>query len=98
MWRIGLPIVALLVSLLAIPLGLRQSAGRALGQSDRCRAAVRVYLNVLNTVQAYVQQGRLVQDRRVGRARGVSRAGRGAVCAARLHAALAAAPLVHVVG
>ena len=59
MWRIGLPIVALLVSLLAIPLAY---VNPRVGRSFNLIVAVllfTVYLNVLNTVQAYVQQGRL---------------------------------------
>ena len=59
MWRIGLPIVALLVSLLAIPLAY---VNPRVGRSVNLIVAVllfAVYLNVLNTVQAYVQQGRL---------------------------------------
>ena len=59
MWRIGLPIVALLVSLLAIPLAY---VNPRVGRSINLIVAVllfAVYLNVLNTVQAYVQQGRL---------------------------------------
>ena len=59
MWRIGLPIVALLVSLLAIPLAY---VNPRVGRSVNLIIAVllfAVYLNVLNTVQAYVQQGRL---------------------------------------
>ena len=59
MWRIGLPIVALLVSLLAIPLAY---VNPRVGRSFNLIVAVLLftfYLNVLNTVQAYVQQGRL---------------------------------------
>jgi lipopolysaccharide export system permease protein len=59
MWRIGLPIVALLVSLLAIPLAY---VNPRVGRSFNLIIAVLLfafYLNVLNTVQAYVQQGRL---------------------------------------
>ena len=59
MWRIGLPVVALLVSLLAIPLAY---VNPRVGRSFNLIVAVllfAVYLNVLNTVQAYVQQGRL---------------------------------------
>ena len=59
MWRVGLPIVALLVSLLAIPLAY---VNPRVGRSVNLIVAVllfAVYLNVLNTVQAYVQQGRL---------------------------------------
>ncbi len=59
MWRIGLPVVALLVSLLAIPLAY---VNPRVGRSFNLIVAVLLfasYLNVLNTVQAYVQQGRL---------------------------------------
>ena len=59
MWRVGLPIVALLVTLLAIPLAY---VNPRVGRSVNLIVAVllfAVYLNVLNTVQAYVQQGRL---------------------------------------
>ena len=59
MWRIGLPVVALLVSLLAIPLAF---VNPRVGRSFNLIVAVLLfafYLNVLNTVQAYVQQGRL---------------------------------------
>jgi len=59
MWRIGLPVVALLVSLLAIPLAY---VNPRVGRSFNLIVAVLLfafYLNVLNTVQAYVQQGRI---------------------------------------
>ena len=59
MWRVGLPIVALLVTLLAIPLAY---VNPRVGRSVNLIIAVLLfasYLNVLNTVQAYVQQGRL---------------------------------------
>ena len=59
MWRVGLPIVALMVSLLAIPLAY---VNPRVGRSFNLIVAVLLfafYLNVLNTVQAYVQQGRL---------------------------------------
>jgi lipopolysaccharide export system permease protein len=59
MWRVGLPVVALLVSLLAIPLAY---VNPRVGRSFNLIVAVLLfafYLNVLNTVQAYVQQGRL---------------------------------------
>ncbi|MBA2547392.1 MAG: LPS export ABC transporter permease LptF [Burkholderiaceae bacterium] len=59
MWRSGLPVVALLVTLLAIPLAY---VNPRVGRSFNLIAAVllfALYLNVLNTVQAYVQQGRL---------------------------------------
>jgi len=59
MWRFGLPIVALLVTLLAIPLAY---VNPRVGRSVNLIIAVLLfasYLNVLNTVQAYVQQGRL---------------------------------------
>ena len=59
MWRIGLPIVALMVSLLAIPLAC---VNPRVGRSFSLIVAVLLfafYLNVLNTVQAYVQQGGL---------------------------------------
>ncbi len=59
MWRIGLPIAALLVTLLAIPLAY---VNPRVGRSFNLIVAVllfAIYLNVLNTVQAFVQQGRL---------------------------------------
>jgi lipopolysaccharide export system permease protein len=59
MWRAGLPVVALLVSLLAIPLAY---VNPRVGRSFNLIVAVLLfafYLNLLNTVQAYVQQGRL---------------------------------------
>lgn len=59
MWRIGLPIVATLVTLLAIPLAY---VNPRVGRSVNLIIAVLLfasYINVLNTVQAYVQQGRL---------------------------------------
>lgn len=59
LWRTGLPVVALLVTLLAIPLAY---VNPRVGRSFNLIAAVllfALYLNVLNTVQAYVQQGRL---------------------------------------
>lgn len=59
MWRIGLPIAALLVTLIAIPLAY---VNPRVGRSVNLIIAVlllAVYLNVLNTVQAFVQQGRL---------------------------------------
>ncbi|MDQ3189761.1 MAG: LPS export ABC transporter permease LptF [Pseudomonadota bacterium] len=59
MWRVGLPVVALLVTLLAIPLAY---VNPRVGRSVNLIIAVLLfafYLNVLNTVQAFVQQGRL---------------------------------------
>ena len=59
MWRTGLPIVALLVALLAIPLAY---VNPRVGRSVNLIIAVLIfasYLNVFNTVQAYVQQDRL---------------------------------------
>jgi len=59
MWRFGIPIVALLVTLLAIPLSYTNPR---VGRSFNLIVAVlafAVYMNVLNTVQAYVQQGRV---------------------------------------
>lgn len=59
MWRAGLPIVALLVALLAIPLAY---VNPRVGRSVNLIIAVLIfasYLNVFNTVQAYVQQDRL---------------------------------------
>ncbi len=59
MWRLGLPVVALMVTLLAIPLAY---VNPRVGRSFNLIVAVllfAVYLNVFNTVQAYVQQGRL---------------------------------------
>lgn len=59
MWRISAPVMALLVTLLAIPLSYTNPR---VGRSFNLIIAVlafAVYINVLNTVQAYVQQGRL---------------------------------------
>ena len=59
MWRISAPIMALLVTLLAIPLSYTNPR---VGRSVNLIIAVlafAVYVNVLNTVQAYVQQERL---------------------------------------
>ncbi|MEP6608189.1 MAG: LPS export ABC transporter permease LptF [Burkholderiaceae bacterium] len=59
LWRAGLPIVALILTLLAIPLAY---VNPRVGRSVNLIVAVllfAVYLNVLNTVHAYVQQGRL---------------------------------------
>jgi lipopolysaccharide export system permease protein len=59
LWRIGAPVMALLVTLLAIPLSYTNPR---VGRSINLIIAVlsfAVYVNVLNTVQAYVQQGRL---------------------------------------
>jgi lipopolysaccharide export system permease protein len=58
-WRIGIALVAVIVALLAIPLAYTNPR---VGRSFNLIVAVlafAVYLNVLNTVQAYVQQGRL---------------------------------------
>jgi lipopolysaccharide export system permease protein len=62
LWRIGMPAVALLVTLLAIPLAYTNPR---LGRSFNLIVAVLLfatYLNVLNMVQAYVQQERLSFD------------------------------------
>jgi len=59
LWRIGAPVMALLVTLLAIPLSYTNPR---VGRSVNLIIAVlafAVYVNVLNTVQAYVQQDRL---------------------------------------
>lgn len=59
LWRIGMPVMALLVTLLAIPLSYTNPR---VGRSFNLIIAVlafAVYINVLNTVQAYVQQERL---------------------------------------
>ena len=59
LWRIGAPVMALLVTLLAIPLSYTNPR---VGRSINLIVAVlafAVYINVLNTVQAYVQQDRL---------------------------------------
>ncbi len=59
MWRISAPIMALLVTLLAIPLSYTNPR---VGRSVNLIIAVlafAIYVNVLNTVQAYVQQERL---------------------------------------
>ena len=59
MWRVGLPVAALLLTLIAIPLAY---VNPRVGRSFNLIVAVllfAIYLNVLNTVQAFVQQGRL---------------------------------------
>jgi lipopolysaccharide export system permease protein len=59
LWRIGAPVMALLVTLLAIPLSYTNPR---VGRSINLIVAVlafAVYINLLNTVQAYVQQERL---------------------------------------
>jgi lipopolysaccharide export system permease protein len=59
MWRVGIPVVALLVTLLAIPLAYTNPR---VGRSFNLIFAVlafAIYLNALNTVQAWVQQGRM---------------------------------------
>ncbi len=59
LWRISAPVMALLVTMLAIPLSY---ANPRVGRSFNLIIAVlafAVYVNLLNTVQAYVQQNRL---------------------------------------
>jgi lipopolysaccharide export system permease protein len=59
LWRVGLPVVALLVALLAIPLGY---VNPRVGRSFNLIVAVLfflVYNNALSVVQAYVQRGRM---------------------------------------
>jgi lipopolysaccharide export system permease protein len=59
MWRIGIPVAALIVTLLAIPLAYTNPR---VGRSFNLIIAVlafAIYLNVLNTVQAWVQQDRV---------------------------------------
>lgn len=59
LWRIGSPVMALLVTLLAIPLSYTNPR---VGRSANLIIAVlafAVYVNLLNTIQAYVQQDRL---------------------------------------
>jgi lipopolysaccharide export system permease protein len=59
LWRIGIPVAALVVTLLAIPLSYTNPR---VGRSFNLIIAVlafAVYLNVLNTVQAWVQQDRI---------------------------------------
>lgn len=59
LWRIGLPVVALLVTLLAIPLAYTNPK---VGRSFNLVIAVlafAIYLNALNTVKAWVQQERM---------------------------------------
>ena len=58
-WRISAPVMALVVTLLAIPLSYTNPR---VGRSTNLIIAVlafAVYINLLNTVQAYVQQERL---------------------------------------
>lgn len=59
LWRISQPVMALLVTLLAIPLSYTNPR---VGRSFNLIIAVlafAIYVNLLNTVQAYVQQARL---------------------------------------
>lgn len=59
LWRIGIPVSALIVTLLAMPLSY---ANPRVGRSFNLIIAVlafAIYLNVLNTVQAWVQQERV---------------------------------------
>ncbi len=59
LWRIGIPIVAVLVTLLAIPLAYTNPR---IGRSFNLIIAVlafTVYLNMLYTLKAWVQQGRV---------------------------------------
>ena len=59
LWRIGAPVMALLVTLLAIPLSYTNPrVGRSINLIIAVLAFA-VYVNLLNTVQAYVQQDRL---------------------------------------
>jgi lipopolysaccharide export system permease protein len=59
LWRIGIPVAAFVVTLLAIPLSYTNPrVGRSLNLIIAVLAFA-VYLNVLNTVQAYVQQERI---------------------------------------
>ncbi len=72
--------------------GLRESARRALVQSDRGRAAVRCLSECVEYRAGIRAAGQArLQHRRVDRARAVSGAGRRIVCAPRIHAALVAA-------
>jgi lipopolysaccharide export system permease protein len=59
LWRVGIPIAALVVTLLAMPLAYTNPR---VGRSFNLIIAVlafAIYLNVLNTVQAWVQQDRV---------------------------------------
>jgi lipopolysaccharide export system permease protein len=59
LWRISQPVMALLVTMLAIPLSYTNPR---VGRSFNLIIAVlafAIYVNLLNTAQAYVQQGRL---------------------------------------
>ncbi|MGB2815676.1 MAG: LPS export ABC transporter permease LptF [Burkholderiaceae bacterium] len=59
LWRVSAPVMALLVTLLAIPLSYTNPR---VGRSTNLIIAVlafAIYINLLNTVQAYVQQERL---------------------------------------
>jgi len=59
MWRFGIPISALVVTLLAIPLAYTNPrVGRSLNLIVAVLAFA-IYLNVLNTIQAWVQQDRV---------------------------------------
>jgi lipopolysaccharide export system permease protein len=58
-WRIGLPVSALLLSLLAIPLSFVNPRG---GRSINLIVAIliyMIYLNMLSVIQAYISQSRL---------------------------------------
>jgi lipopolysaccharide export system permease protein len=59
LWRLGIPVSALVVTLLAIPLAYTNPR---VGRSFNLIIAVlafAIYLNVLNTIQAWVQQDRV---------------------------------------
>jgi len=59
LWRIGTPVMALLITLLAIPLSYTNPrVGRSMNLIIAVLAFA-VYVNVLNTARAYVQQDRL---------------------------------------
>src|SRR4029453_2739201 len=58
-WRLGIPIAALVVTLLAMPLAYTNPR---VGRSFNLIIAVlafAIYLNILNTVQAWVHQDRI---------------------------------------
>ena len=60
MWRIGIPVAALLVTLLAVPLAYTNPR---VGRSFNLIIAVLVfaiYMNMLSTVQGWVAQERLI--------------------------------------
>ena len=92
LWRIGIPVAALVVTLLAIPLAYTNPR---VGRSFNLIIAVLAFADLPQRAEYRAGLGAAgpceFQPRRVGRPRGSAAGGGDAVCAARLHAALVAA-------